>query len=168
MSRGDSRITLKQHTSYPYRPLSEIEVATDKPGAFTVYLRIPAWAGPKTMVSVNDRKFDADLMPGKFLAVNRTWKNGDRLAINFDMTTSLEPVDPQHPNIVAPIYGPLTMFAIGQPPASGLRRSDLYAAVANSTGSGTGTGGANASELTLKPFASIEDELYRLYHTVES
>jgi uncharacterized protein len=163
MSRGDNRITLKQHTNYPLHPLSEMEVATNKPDTFTVYLRIPAWAGPKTILSVNDRTFDSELKPGKFLAVNRTWKNGDRLAIYFDMTTSLEPVDPQHPNIVAPVYGPLAMFAIGQPSAP-LRRFDLYAAVSASTGSGTGAGG----ELTLRPFALIQDELYRLYHTVES
>jgi uncharacterized protein len=168
MSREGNRIALKQRTNYPHHPLSEIEIATDKPDIFTVYLRIPAWAGPKTMVSVNDRKLDSDLTPGKFLAINRTWKNGDRLAINFDMTTSLEPVDPQHPNIVAPVYGPLTMFAIGQPPASGLRRSDLYAAVSASTGSATGAGGTNAGELTLRPFSLIQDELYRLYHTIES
>jgi uncharacterized protein len=165
VTRGENPIVLTQHTGYPLEPSTRIEVTIDKPDTFTIYLRIPAWAGPKTIVSVNGRKFDSDLTPGKFLSVNRTWKSGDRIEVEFDMTTSLEAVDQQHASIVAPIYGPLALFAIGQTP-SRLRRSDLLAAAYPSSGSSTWTKETETGALTLKPFALIQDELYRLYHNV--
>ena len=54
--------------------------------------------------------------PGQFAKLERTWMNGDRIEIEFDMPTVLEPVDPQHPNLMATVHGPLTLFAVGDIP----------------------------------------------------
>ena len=45
--RGSEQISLVQHTNYPHRPTSQIEISVAKATDFAVYLRIPAWAGPK-------------------------------------------------------------------------------------------------------------------------
>lgn len=166
-NRGNTRIQLTQHTNYPNELASQIEISAGTPSSFTVYLRIPGWAGPKTIVSVNGRRPSIDLIPGQFARIENTWKNGDRIEIEFDASTSLEAVDPQHLNIVAPVRGPLALFAVGTIPET-LRREDLLAVSPVSKGSDTWQAQTGSGGLTFKPFASIGDEIYRLYHQVNA
>ena len=165
--RGSSRIALTQHTRYPYVPDTQIQVSAQNPESFRVYLRIPAWAGAKTRVAVNGRSVEGDLTPGTFFPINRTWNNGDRIEVEFDMTATLESVDPQHPDIVAPVLGPIALFALGRP-ASPLRRSALLGVVQTASGSDTWHVDTDRGPITFKSFADIEEEQYRLYHKVEA
>jgi uncharacterized protein len=165
--RGGARIMLTQKTEYPYRAQSQIEVATDKPGEFPVYLRIPAWAGPGTTVAVNGKRVLSGPQPGKFAQLHRTWTSGDRIEIEFDMPLTLQPVDPQHPNLVAPVYGPLALFALDQMPPA-FRRQELLTAEQVSAGSTDWKANIAGGTLGLRPFAAIEEQLYRLYLTVEA
>jgi uncharacterized protein len=166
-TRGSTRIALTQRTSYPHKPATQIEVATDKAEPFTVRLRIPAWAGAKTTVAVNGRRIDDPITPGSFAAITRTWNNGDRIEMEFEMSPALAAVDPQHPNVVAPVYGPLALFALGRPP-SPLRRSTLLKVAQTAKGSSTWRAETDGEPLVFKPFAAIEDEQYRLYQEVEA
>ncbi len=166
-TRGSARVTLTQRTKYPYEPATQIEVGADKPESFTVYLRIPAWAGAKTAVAVNGRRIDTPVTGGQFAAITRTWNGGDRIEIEFDMPMRLEAVDPQHPNVLAPVLGPMALFALGRP-QSPLPRSALMAAAQTSSGSDTWRTGTAGGALTFKPFIAIQDEQYRLYHEVEA
>jgi DUF1680 family protein len=166
-TRGQTRISLVQQTDFPVRPETQIEIQTDSPQSFVVHLRIPAWAGPKTAITVNGRKVEGDLTPGQFAAIDRTWKNGDRIEAEFDMTMALERVDEQHPDIVAPVFGPLALFALGRPDFA-LRREDLLAASRAADGSDSWKVEAATGEILLKPFMAIQDEQYRLYHSVAS
>ena len=59
-------------------------------------------AGPKTVIVVNGKGVTSGPEPGKFASLRRTWNNGDRVDIEFDMRTVLEAVDPQHPDLVCP------------------------------------------------------------------
>jgi len=166
-TRGSARVTLTQHTNYPYEPATQIELSTAKPEPFTVHLRIPAWAGAKMTVAVNGRRIDAPLTPGAFTAINRTWNDGDRIEVEFEMPMALEAVDPQHPDVVAPVLGPIALFALGRPP-SPLRRSTLLAAAQTARGSSTWSVETGNGSLVFKPFAAIQEEQYRLYHEVEA
>jgi len=166
-NRGDARIMLTQRTSYPNNLSSQIEVTLDKPANFAVSLRIPAWAGPQTRVTINDRRSNADLTPGKFARLTANWKNGDRIEVEFEAKTVLEAVDSQHPDLVAPVHGPLALFRIGGALEESLRREDLTKISAVSSGSDTWQTSAESGVAAFKPFASIGDELYRLYHEVQ-
>lgn len=160
--RGSHRVALVQSTSYPHVPESSIEVSTDAEAAFAIFVRIPAWAGQKTRIVVNGKRVNTLLEPGTFARLDRTWKNGDRIEIEFDMPTVLEPVDEQHPNLNAVVHGPLTLFAVGDVPAH-VSKTELQSARPIATGSTDwGTKTAHGS-LTLRPFAAIRDEHYRLY-----
>ena len=165
-SRAGSRVVLTQKTGYPHTPETEISVDTDKEASFPVFLRIPAWAGPKTRVAVNGKSVGS-AEPGKFARVNRTWKKGDRIEIEFDMPTTLEAVDPQHPNLVAPVHGPLALFTVNAPPAP-MRRAALQSATQVAAGSTDWQIKTESAPITLRPFAAIRDEHYRLYLDVES
>jgi len=166
-THGGAHISLTQRTSYPNDLSSQIEVSTDRTDAFDLYLRIPAWAGPKTTVSINGNRVSVDLTPGSFARLGGTWKNGDRIEVEFDAATTLEAVDPQHPELAAAVHGPLALFALGDIPGT-LRREDLLGAERIAHGSSTWRAGSQTGNLTLKPFASIDDEIYRLYHRIES
>ena len=155
-------IALTQRTNYPHRPTSQIEVSVGKSEKFPIYLRIPAWAGPKTTIAVNGKLALAGPEPGKFARIDRTWKNGDRIEIEFEMPTLLEAVDPQHPNLVAPVHGPLALFSIGAIPEN-IGKKELLAASQAAAGSTDWQAKTAAGNLTLRPFTAIQDEHYRLY-----
>jgi DUF1680 family protein len=161
-ARDAQRISLTQETDYPHRPTTQIEVSIEKSSAFPAYLRIPAWAGPKTAIAINGKRLLASPAPGQFARLDRTWKNGDRIEIEFDMPTVLEPVDPQHPNLVAPVHGPLALFTVGTIPDK-VGRHELLAASQVSAGSTDWQAKTAAGNLSLRPFTAIKDEHYRLY-----
>ena len=134
----------------------------EKPASFPVYLRIPAWAGAGTSIAVNGKRVAGAAEPGHFAAVRREWRNGDRIEVDFDMPTRLEAVDPQHPNLLAPVHGPLALFSVGAIP-EGLRRADLLALQQVSAGSTDWQAKTAAGTLTLRPFTALGDDHYRLY-----
>jgi uncharacterized protein len=157
--------SLEQRTEYPYRPETTIRVHADRPETFAVYLRVPAWAGSATTVAVNGSRLGVPLQPGSFVAVHRLWRDGDRIEYAIDMTNRLEAVDPQHPQTVALLHGPITLFAINSL-NDGFSRAQLLAAKQTSTGSTDWRVTSTNQSVIFRPFAAIQDEKYRLYHDV--
>jgi hypothetical protein len=162
--RGNERISLVQHTEYPHRPTTLIEVSTEKTASFAMNIRIPEWAGSKTTISVNGKRKSPEA--GKFARIERTWKNGDRVEIEFDMPTKLEAVDAQHPKLMAVVHGPMALFAVGEVPPT-VRPQDLTAVTQVSAGSMDWQAKTAEKTLTMRPFTAIKDEHYRLYLKVE-
>lgn len=76
-------------------------------------------------------------------------------------------MDPQHPDVVAPLNGPLTLFGVDKIPKK-IGRESILKADQIGNGSSTWHAETESGVLTLKPFAAIQDEIYRLYHQVES
>jgi DUF1680 family protein len=161
-SQGDTRCTLTQLTNFPAENASELEFTSARPENFTLHLRIPEWSGAKTVVSVNGKRIPQELRPGLFAAIQRTWKGGDRITVEFDMPVQLETVDAQHLDLVAPLHGPVTLFGIGEFPQQ-IRRADLLSLQQDGRNWKLETGGRS---VTFKSFPEIGDETYRLYHHV--
>jgi DUF1680 family protein len=158
--------TMTQTTEYPRANTTQLAFALDRPEAFTVYVRIPAWAGGKTSVAVNGRRAENAIEAGKFLSLQRTWKTGDRIEVEFEMPLRLEAVDDQNPNTVALLRGPLALFAVGDIPAR-ITRKQLMAATVVAQSSDDWSAKTENGMLTLRPFAAIMSENYRLYQRVE-
>jgi hypothetical protein len=171
---GKESISLTQKTSYPHDSRIEIAVSVRKPTKFPIYLRIPAWSGSKTRVKISGIKAVMENEsaactcppPGEFLRLNQTWKNGDRIQLELDMPSKLEAVDPEHPNLMALVHGPLALFSVGNIPAR-ISQKQLLAAKQIAAGSTDWKAKTDAGDLTLRPFAAINDEGYRLYLNVE-
>jgi hypothetical protein len=164
-SRGREVIAFTQETNYPHHPSTRISIDAAIASIFPIYLRIPAWAGPKTTVAVNGKRVLVSPTPGQFARLNGVWKTGDRIEIEFDMPTVLEAVDPQHPDLVALVHGPLALFGVGPIPDK-ISRQELLAASQIASGSTDWQAKTVAGNLTLRSFASIQDEHYRLYQKV--
>ena len=165
-SQNGTKCTLTQTTEYPTANTTQMQFTVPRAEAFTVYVRIPAWAGAKSRLAVNGAKAEAELIPGKFLAVQRTWKDGDRIELELEMPLRLEAIDQQNPYRVALMRGPVAMFGIAPIPPR-LTRKQLLAAVPSSESKEDLKVQADAGGMTMRPFASIMSESYRLYQTVE-
>ena len=162
-----ANLTLTQRTEYPHAAHTELELTADRETAFALRLRIPAWSGAKTVLTINGKTANADLTSGRFATVSRTWKNGDRIALEFDIPLTLEAVDPQHPSLVALQHGSLSLFAV-DPQNAQLTRASLLGARQLSSNSLDWEIATDSGKLTLKPFQAIEKEQYRLYHEVKA
>jgi len=162
-----TRCSLELKTDYPKTNNVQMELKLARPERFTVYLRIPEWAGARTMLSVNGRRVENEIVPGKFLALQRHWKNGDRIEFEMDMPLRLQAVDGETPNLVALLRGPLALFAVGDLPGR-ITRAQLLAAAAASHSSDDWIVKADTGSLMFRSFTAIGDEGYRLYRQVEA
>ena len=165
--QNNTQCSLTQMTDYPRGATTELALNLATPESFALYVRIPAWAGAKTSVSVNGRGAESSIEPGKFLTLQRTWKDGDRVEIEFEMPLRLEAIDNENPDNVALLHGPIALFAVGNISAQ-LSRKDLLTATALSSSSSDWVVKTAGGLVTLRPFSSIMSEKYRLYNRVES
>ena len=165
--QNGARYSIEQGTLYPYSPEISFRVHADREENFSIYLRVPAWAGAKTAVAVNGRSYQVELNPGALAAIRRRWKDGDRIEYTIDMPLTLEAVDPQHPDNVALINGPLTLFNTGSLDTR-FRRAQLLQAQQQSSGSADWRVQAAAQPVLFRSFPAIRNEKYRLYQELES
>jgi DUF1680 family protein len=163
-SQNGAQCTMTQQTGYPTTSTSQIQFEISRPEQFTVYVRVPAWTDGKTRISVNGKRVEGEVTPGKFFAINRTWKNGDRIEYELSMPLRLHAVDPENPQIAALMCGPLALFAVGDLPAD-FSKASLLSAV---RGSDAWTVNAGSGKVTFRPFNGVGDGSYRLYHKVNA
>ena len=100
-------VTLTQTTNYPFDENVTISLASDGDVAFPLYLRIPEWANGAT-VKVNGQAVAAEGAAGKYVCLNRTWKNNDKVELTFPMEMSVDTWE-QNKGSVSVNYGPLTL-----------------------------------------------------------
>jgi hypothetical protein len=160
--QGNANATLTQHTQYPANGDTSMNLTLSHPERFTISLRVPTWAGSKSKVTVNGSAANTPLTPGSWANIDRTWKDGDRIELSFDMPLRLAPIDPGHPNLVALLYGPVALFAI-EPVPQNITQKQLLAAqqIGNSSSWEVATG---EGKVRMVPYSAITNETYRLYH----
>ena len=162
--QGDTRCSLLQETDYPAGNGVTLTMTTAPSTEFTVYLRIPAWAGKGTSVSVNGHRVRAEVAPG-FFSVRRSWRSGDRIELEIDQTVRYEPVDAQNPNQVAVLRGPRVMFALAETQPKLTRRQLTSAKIERAHGDDW-VARTEVGDIRLRSFGSIGDEVYQTYWDV--
>ena len=76
-------VHIAEETDYPFRGTVRFNINPASALAFPLQFRIPEWA-KGTAITVNG-KAEPQPQPGSFARVERTWKAGDRVEINFPM-----------------------------------------------------------------------------------
>ena len=76
-------VGVKESTAYPSDGKICFELSVPEPVEFDFVLRIPRWCG-RPALAVNGEKLPPPL-PGTYKTVRRTWRNGDRIALELPM-----------------------------------------------------------------------------------
>ncbi len=100
-------ITLRQETQFPYGESSKITLTNGK-GSFALRLRKPSWTNDFKVI-VNGKECIADKSnEAKYVTIDRTWKKGDVIEIQFPMHASIEHM-PNVPQYISIMYGPIAL-----------------------------------------------------------
>ncbi len=154
---------LKQETKYPFDNKIQIQVSATQPKEYTLYVRIPGWATPNPVLSVNGKRVSSPVEPGTFASIRNTWKDGDLVELELPMPLRLETVDANHPEMVALLQGPLVLFAVAESQPSFDRKALLQAkSTKNATGDWLASS-SNGSTVSMRPFMNIDKESYSTY-----
>ena len=76
-------IDIIQQTAYPANGNIVLTLNIPYKEKFTVHIRIPAWS-QRNSVTVNGELVN-NIIAGKYIAINREWKTGDKIEISLDM-----------------------------------------------------------------------------------
>lgn len=164
-------ILVSQRTEYPFDPEIHIAIQPAYPTAFTLRLRIPTWAAPPGL-AINGTSHPIAAEQG-FAAISRTWRPNDHVTLTLPLSLKLEALPanggPAHPDLVALLYGPIVLFALGEP-ASGtvstpttVPREALLGA--QRTGPRQWTVSAPNQSLRFVAFTDLADNPYTMYLT---
>ncbi|MDH6358604.1 beta-L-arabinofuranosidase domain-containing protein [Parabacteroides sp. PF5-9] len=84
---GKKQVRIKQTTDYPLSETVSIQINPDKEDLFSIAFRIPSWS-KQFAITINGEPVQ-QYMQGSYLTVNRKWKKGDEVILNFDMRAKL-------------------------------------------------------------------------------
>jgi len=77
-------VTITEDTQYPFDETIRLTVAAPRPVRFPLYLRVPGWC-TGARLTVNGEAVDANARPASYLVIDRTWTDGDRVALTLPM-----------------------------------------------------------------------------------
>jgi uncharacterized protein len=155
-------IQVNQQTRYPAEDTITLTLQPAHPVTFTVYLRIPAWLTGPASVSINGKPWTGSAQPGTFAGLCRTWQSGDRIDLTLPQSFRTEPIDEQHPTIVALMRGPVQYVALNPSPQldrdrltlpAGLKQISAQSFVENYSG----------NQVVFVPLHSVRNETYTSY-----
>ncbi len=168
--QAGASFTLTQQTQYPFTPTTSLQLNSEHERDLTLYLRIPAWSGPGTRITVNGKAVQGDIKPGTFFPLRRSFRNNDTVEISFDMPLRTESLDVKAPHparLTALLRGPVVFMATGAWP-SFTTEADLLAAKGNTGRSLLVPSGLNTPPTLFKPYMEIGSETYRTYHPIRA
>jgi DUF1680 family protein len=110
-NQDGARVSLGQTGAYPFEDFVSFELNTSAPREFSIRFRIPEWA-PGARLAVNGKLWRGSTEPGRFAVASRRWRNLDRVELQLPRKMRLQAIDPQHPETVALLCGPLVLFRV--------------------------------------------------------
>lgn len=101
-------VTIQQETDYPTSGDMRFVIKCAKPETFGFKFRYPSWAAKGMVIKVNSKAVSVDAHPGDFASVEREWKNGDKVQVQFPLNLRAESL-PGAPVTKAFFFGPLLL-----------------------------------------------------------
>src|SRR5262249_12281189 len=132
-------VVVRQETKFPEEEATHLTISVQQPTRLALTIRQPAWARSGVNVSVFDaagklqpsdpaRAVQPDvartLQPteGSYVAIDREWKNGDRIDVKMPMSLHVEAM-PDNPQMIAVMYGPMVLVGdLGKEGLEGVKR----------------------------------------------
>ncbi len=116
-------VRIRQETQFPEVSSTTLKVLSTEPREFTIRVRIPSWTTKEAQVRLNGQPVAVAVEPGSYLALRRTWQNGDALQLTLPMSLRLTPM-PDDPTVAAFMVGPLVLA--GKLGGEGLTNEHVY------------------------------------------
>jgi DUF1680 family protein len=118
-------LTLRQETSFPDTASTQLRVGLREPRRFALRVRHPGWVEAGGFrVRVNGMPWPASSTPASYAAIDRDWRDGDRVDVDLPMRTTIESL-PGDRDYVAVLHGPILLAAKTEPaPTAGLVAGD--------------------------------------------
>jgi DUF1680 family protein len=129
--KGGVKVQLTQATTYPASGRVEICVEPLQPVRFPLRIRIPRWC-PKAALAINGQALTETTRPGQFQVVDREWRSGDRVLVDFDMPWRLVKGRESQVGRIAVMRGPL-VFCLNRERHPELANLDLRSIVIDPT-----------------------------------
>ncbi len=107
-------LRLRQQTRYPEEDSTRLTLTCEKPVELAIRVRHPYWAVQGIEVKVNGQAQAIASRPGSYVALRRTWQNGDTIDVRMPMSLRTEAFR-DNPKKVAVLYGPLVLCAPVEP-----------------------------------------------------
>jgi DUF1680 family protein len=78
-------LQLRQETKYPESEHISLNISAAPLEKIALRVRIPGWLQTAPTVKINGKTLDSSAAPGSYLTLNRVWKQGDRVEMEFPM-----------------------------------------------------------------------------------
>jgi len=150
-----SRIRLRQETDYPWAGAVKLIVDAAPARDVTLKLRVPGWLRDKATLRVNGAPVAADITPGAYVDVKRSWKAGDTVDFTMEFKPTLWEANPlveETVDQVAIKYGPLVYCVESNDLPEGVKLKDVALSLSSPAGfktERTTIAGAEVLALTL-------------------
>lgn len=106
----DKNISIKQETDFPYEERTKLTI-TQGAANFNLMVRYPEWVSKGALkISLNGKSVDYSSQPSSYICIDRKWKKGDVLEVEFPMQSTIEHL-PNVPNYIAFMHGPVLLGA---------------------------------------------------------
>ena len=100
-------VTVTQTTGFPVEQGTTLRISGR--ARFDLLLRVPAWAAEFT-VTVNGEKQRVNALPGTYVTLSRSWRNGDIVRVRMPFALRVERT-PDQPLVQSLMYGPINLVA---------------------------------------------------------
>lgn len=105
----DKKLTVTQTTDFPAASSTSMLIEMDSPIKTSISIRKPVWS-KKMDIKINGKKISSKCDDNGYVVIDRTWSNGDKVEVDFDMQLIFEPTH-DGSGLGALIYGPIVMAA---------------------------------------------------------
>lgn len=103
-------VTIRQETDFPENGKVKLSIQTANPIKLSLNLRYPAWAS-NVELKVNGKDVKVIQKASSYIVIDRTWKNGDKIEINYPITLQVAEAN-DNPDVFAITYGPLVLAGV--------------------------------------------------------
>ena len=170
----EKKFTLRQETAFPTEQGTTLKLKLSEPQIRTIRIRIPGWVAEGGSVKINGKPLEAFGQPVSYLAISRTWHDGDKIEVSLPMSLRAEPLLGDE-TLEAKLYGPMVLAGVmGDGPKDGAMKIagyDTYAkglpkpdpAPKSADVSRVSGLEFKSGALDAKPLWQIKDEKYAVY-----
>jgi Uncharacterized protein conserved in bacteria len=103
-------VIVRQETNYPKEGKTTLFIQSPTSVSMPLNIRYPSWAVSGATVKVNGKTIRINQKPGTYIFIDRRWKSGDKIEIDFPMSLRLVPTEKE--SVAAIAYGPIVLAGV--------------------------------------------------------